>query len=212
MLFVLCLFHALVLSRAARQNTTVRCRRAGPPDRAPRLHRRVSRLPCCPSNALTASAAVPSGGTHCWPSPRNANGRCHRHRQLIELRPIDVAGFIRNITIERRKRRTSTPRIGHSDTRADQVAVLPSARRVQSCRYRSCMPTSQTSASRRVPPPRESRRPHSPTRSPRTCSRTATISAPCRNCLDTLDVSTTMIYTHVLNCGGLGVRSPADRL
>ena len=26
------------------------------------------------------------------------------------------------------------------------------------------------------------------------------------------DVSTTMIYTHVLNCGGLGVRSPADRL
>ena len=26
------------------------------------------------------------------------------------------------------------------------------------------------------------------------------------------DVSTTMIYTHVLNCGGLGVRSPADTL
>ena len=26
------------------------------------------------------------------------------------------------------------------------------------------------------------------------------------------DVSTTMIYTHVLNRGGLGVRSPADRL
>jgi site-specific recombinase XerC len=26
------------------------------------------------------------------------------------------------------------------------------------------------------------------------------------------DVSTTMIYTHVLNGGGLGVRSPADRL
>ncbi|MGH9888019.1 MAG: integron integrase, partial [bacterium] len=26
------------------------------------------------------------------------------------------------------------------------------------------------------------------------------------------DVSTTMIYTHVLNKGGLGVRSPADRL
>jgi site-specific recombinase XerD len=25
------------------------------------------------------------------------------------------------------------------------------------------------------------------------------------------DVSTTMIYTHVLNRGGLGVRSPADR-
>ncbi len=24
------------------------------------------------------------------------------------------------------------------------------------------------------------------------------------------DVSTTMIYTHVLNCGPLGVRSPAD--
>ena len=26
------------------------------------------------------------------------------------------------------------------------------------------------------------------------------------------DVSTTMIYTHVLNVGGRGVRSPADRL
>ena len=26
------------------------------------------------------------------------------------------------------------------------------------------------------------------------------------------DVSTTMIYTHVLNRGGLGVRSPMDRL
>ena len=26
------------------------------------------------------------------------------------------------------------------------------------------------------------------------------------------DVSTTMIYTHVLNRGGLGVKSPADRL
>ncbi len=26
------------------------------------------------------------------------------------------------------------------------------------------------------------------------------------------DVRTTMIYTHVLNRGGLGVRSPADRL
>jgi site-specific recombinase XerC len=26
------------------------------------------------------------------------------------------------------------------------------------------------------------------------------------------DVSTTMIYTHVLNAGGLGVRSPLDRL
>jgi len=26
------------------------------------------------------------------------------------------------------------------------------------------------------------------------------------------DVSTTMIYTHVLNRGGLGVRSPIDRM
>jgi site-specific recombinase XerD len=26
------------------------------------------------------------------------------------------------------------------------------------------------------------------------------------------DLSTTMIYTHVVNRGGLGVRSPADRL
>jgi site-specific recombinase XerD len=26
------------------------------------------------------------------------------------------------------------------------------------------------------------------------------------------DVSTTMVYTHVLNAGGLGVKSPLDRL
>ena len=26
------------------------------------------------------------------------------------------------------------------------------------------------------------------------------------------DVSTTMVYTHVLNCGGLGVQSPIDRM
>ena len=26
------------------------------------------------------------------------------------------------------------------------------------------------------------------------------------------DISTTMVYTHVLNAGGLGVRSPLDRL
>jgi len=26
------------------------------------------------------------------------------------------------------------------------------------------------------------------------------------------DVSTTMVYTHVLNAGGLGVRSPLDKL
>jgi site-specific recombinase XerD len=30
--------------------------------------------------------------------------------------------------------------------------------------------------------------------------------------LDHSDVRTTMIYTHVLNRGGLGVRSPADAL
>ena len=33
-----------------------------------------------------------------------------------------------------------------------------------------------------------------------------------RICIFGTDVSTSMIYTHVLNRGGLGVRSPADRL
>jgi hypothetical protein len=33
-----------------------------------------------------------------------------------------------------------------------------------------------------------------------------------RNSWGHRDVSTTMIYTHVLNRGGLGVRSPVDRL
>ena len=44
-----------------------------------------------------------------------------------------------------------------------------------------------------------------------TCSRMATTSEPCR-LLAHADVSTTMVYTHVLNRGPLGVRSPVDRL
>ena len=44
------------------------------------------------------------------------------------------------------------------------------------------------------------------------CSRRATTSGRCRSCWATRDVSTTMIYTHVLNRGGRGVVSPLDRL
>jgi hypothetical protein len=36
--------------------------------------------------------------------------------------------------------------------------------------------------------------------------------ARCRSWLGHNDVKTTMLYTHVLNRGGRGVRSPADRL
>lgn len=42
--------------------------------------------------------------------------------------------------------------------------------------------------------------------------RTGTISGPCKSWWATGDVSTTMIYTHVLNRGPVGVRSPADRM
>ena len=49
-------------------------------------------------------------------------------------------------------------------------------------------------------------------RSPPTCCRPATTSAPCRSCSATADVSTTMIYTHVLKLGGGAVRSPLDAL
>jgi len=38
------------------------------------------------------------------------------------------------------------------------------------------------------------------------------ISEPSKNFWGHKDVSTTMIYTHVLNRGGRGVSSPADRL
>ena len=38
------------------------------------------------------------------------------------------------------------------------------------------------------------------------------ISGQFKNCSDINDVSATMIYTHVLNQGGRGVRSPFDRL
>jgi hypothetical protein len=37
-------------------------------------------------------------------------------------------------------------------------------------------------------------------------------SARCRSCLGHKDVQTTMVNTHVLNRGGRGVLSPADRL
>jgi integrase len=48
------------------------------------------------------------------------------------------------------------------------------------------------------------------TRSPRTCSRAAATSGSFRNSWVTRDVSTTQIYTHVLNRGPSGVRSPLD--
>ena len=50
----------------------------------------------------------------------------------------------------------------------------------------------------------------SATPSPPTCSRPATTSAPSRSCSATPTSRTTMIYTHVLNRGGRGVRSPLD--
>jgi hypothetical protein len=45
-----------------------------------------------------------------------------------------------------------------------------------------------------------------------TCWRGATTSAPGQPLLGLRDISTTMIYTHVLNQGPAGVQSPADRM
>lgn len=50
------------------------------------------------------------------------------------------------------------------------------------------------------------------THSRRTCSRMATTFGPSRKSLGHRDVSTAMIYTHVLNRGPAAVRSPADRM
>jgi integrase len=47
---------------------------------------------------------------------------------------------------------------------------------------------------------------------PRICWKTANAISTVQELLGHRDVSTTMIYTHVLNRGGKGVRSPADLL
>jgi len=61
-------------------------------------------------------------------------------------------------------------------------------------------------------PASRSARAATPCRTPsrRTCWTRATTSAPFRNCSAHKDVRTTMIYTHVLDRGGHGVRSPLD--
>ena len=68
--------------------------------------------------------------------------------------------------------------------------------------------------SRRVAPASSSlvRRTRCATRSQRTCCKPVTTSARCRSLLGHSDVKTTMIYTHVLNRGGRGVRSPLDTI
>ncbi|WP_425358450.1 phage integrase N-terminal SAM-like domain-containing protein [Thiorhodococcus drewsii] len=52
---------------------------------------------------------------------------------------------------------------------------------------------------------------HSDTASPPTCSKTATTSEPCE-LLGHSDVRTTMIYTHVMNKGPMGVKSSLTKL
>lgn len=60
--------------------------------------------------------------------------------------------------------------------------------------------------------PEASHAPHCATRSRPTCWRAGTIFALPKELLGRRDVTTTQIYTHVLNRGPFGVRSPADQM
>ncbi len=119
----------------------------------------------------------------------------------------------------RRASRRPRPQVPEREPRVGLAVGLPGRSPLHRRRDRRAPPTPRPrervqrafalAVGRRVSP---SPPPATPCATPSrpTCSRPATTSARSRSSSATADVSTTMIYTHVLNRGGRGVRSPLD--